>query len=116
MGIFDLLRTRPLSAEEHFDRGLVSARRGDFARAIGEWRAAARMDASNAKAHYNLGLAYYKKDREHLLDETIREFRLACTLDPEDNLASRNLAAAVAEKEQPNGTAQLADEPFAETA
>lgn len=115
MGIFDLLRTRPLSAEEHFSRGLTSARRGDLTRAIGEWRAAARMDASNAKAHYNLGLAYYKKDHENLLEETIRELRLACTLDPEDEHARQNLAVALAEKGQPNGSAQLADEPFAET-
>ena len=40
-----------------FDEGLAAYKRGDYATALGEWRASA--EAGHAASQYDLGLMYY---------------------------------------------------------
>jgi protein O-GlcNAc transferase len=95
MSIRSFLKRGPASAHDHFRNGLVYAERKMLREAIQEWRAVTRMDPGNAKAHYNLGLAYYLKDPVGLIDEAVREWQVACDLNPRDANARYNLSVAL---------------------
>ena len=53
-----------------------------------------RIDASDAGAHNNLGVLYYRKG---LVEEAVEQFREATELDPKMTVAQRNLEFAYTE-------------------
>ncbi|MDD1674195.1 MAG: hypothetical protein LUQ13_00985 [Methanomicrobiales archaeon] len=90
--------------EEYYRIGYKSARKGNLGDVIGAWRAVTRMDPSDGKAHYCLGLVYFIKDPVALRDAAVREWQTASSLEPNRSqyrttiaLASTNDAEALTE-------------------
>ena len=64
--------------------------------AISAYKKALAIDPNLTKAHYNLGLAYCKKDK---LDEAISEYKETLAIDPNFSNAHNNLGVAYYYKE-----------------
>jgi Flp pilus assembly protein TadD len=75
-------------ALSHFKHGQDLERKGDFDRAMAEYRTALRLDPNHVDAHTNLGNELMRKGD---VEEAIAEYRTALRLDPNHVNARSNL-------------------------
>jgi tetratricopeptide (TPR) repeat protein len=86
---------RPRNPGARLNLGHELQQQGRLEEAIGEYRAATRIDAEFAPAHNNLGTALHRQGR---LDEAVREYRESIRLWKDDAVAHGNLGAALRDK------------------
>jgi Flp pilus assembly protein TadD len=60
--------------------GSLYLRKGDLEKAVREFQEVIRLRPQMASAHYNLGLAFRKQNREN---DAVIEFRRALAVDPQ---------------------------------
>ncbi len=85
----------PLSAEEHNDLGVAYERKGTYALAEDEYRAAQRKRTDWHLPAYNLGNLYYRMRR---YDDAEERYRAAIALDPRCSDCMNNLAWLLRER------------------
>jgi tetratricopeptide (TPR) repeat protein len=71
-------------------------------KAIEQYQIALKLNPDNAKAHYNLGAAFFTKG---LTDEAIKQYQLALKLNPDFADARKNLAIALKQRNSANKAA-----------
>lgn len=79
----------PKVAKYHYDLGVVTQTHGELAQSVRHYETAVVLDASDAAAWENLGVALFDQDRS---DEAIAAFERALALNPTSLLALGNLA------------------------
>ena len=87
----DTESARTIAAEAHYERGATLLERGDFRRAIEEFRAAIDLLPGSAASHNNLGVALASLG---LVDEAGEHFRRAVAIKPGFAEALNNLTRA----------------------
>lgn len=81
----------PMNFRVHFLLGNIYARKEMHEEAISEFRKATEVDSSVGAPHANIGNSLLKMRR---IDEAIREYEIALSLDPNDEMAANNLELA----------------------
>ena len=87
----------PESAEMHDILGSALAGRGEFGRAIAEFREALRLDPDSATAHWNLGVALASNGAP---EEAVAHLRRSVQLDPSNGRAHYALASILLDARQ----------------
>lgn len=90
----EALRIRPDDAQTHVDLGLMSARRGNTARALQHYRDALRIDPKSPFAHNNLGSLLADQGN---FTEAIGHFHAVLEINPEWSDVHRNIGQSYAE-------------------
>jgi tetratricopeptide (TPR) repeat protein len=85
------IQYKPDYAEAYYERGNVYAHRGQWDKAIEDYKQAISFQPNQAEAHNNLGQAYRKL---HRLTEAIDSFSEALRLKPDFEAAKSNLIGA----------------------
>ena len=81
----------PMNFRAHFLLGNIYARKGMHEKAISEFRKTIEIDSSVGTPHANIGNSLLKLNR---IDDAIREYEIALSLDPNDKMAANNLKLA----------------------
>jgi tetratricopeptide (TPR) repeat protein len=83
---------RPLSADEHYERGYALEEAGEAGGAAAEYRRAIERDPRHADAHVNLGRLLHEAGQPF---EALAHYRAALEARPQDPTAAFNLGVAL---------------------
>ena len=109
IAVFDeVLNNEPDDYQLHMYLGIANCQKGDRLRSIHHLEESVRL-CETPKGYYNLGMAYERSNR---VDEAIRQYRMALTLDPNYS----NAQAALDKLQQQFQAAHPAPQPESEPA
>ncbi len=84
------------SAEQHYNSGLASHKKGDFQNALAEFREAVRLNPNDVEARVHIGVVLMD---ENEVDDAIKQLHAAIQLDPDHAVGHLNLGLALMRKD-----------------